>query len=137
MKDPLIRFVETPCPNPVLQGPCHTVATASNGDGYCQIKINGKKALCHRFTYARDVAPIPPGLVCDHLCRNRRCCNPLHIRLVSRKTNNTENFNRPAPKSHCDHGHPFDQANILRDKHGYRKCRACKNQRRRKPQPPG
>jgi hypothetical protein len=33
-------------------------------------------------------------------------------------------------KTHCKRGHPLDQQNTMAD-HGYRRCRTCKNERRR------
>jgi hypothetical protein len=33
-------------------------------------------------------------------------------------------------KTHCKRGHPLDQQNTMSD-HGYRRCRTCKNERRR------
>jgi hypothetical protein len=88
----------------------------------------------HRIAYQLLVGPIPDGLVLDHLCRNRACCNPRHIEPVSQR----ENLMRGetvcashAIKTHCINGHAFDEANTYIDREGKRKCRECMNKRKR------
>lgn len=41
----------------------------------------------HRYSYELNVGPIPDGLVLDHLCRNRACCNPEHLEAVTQRVN--------------------------------------------------
>lgn len=63
-------------------------------DGYGEMKltVDGKKTSrrAHRMAYEYEVGPIPAGLVVDHMCFNRKCCNPDHLRVASVKEN-TEN----------------------------------------------
>lgn len=61
-----------------------TVSTAGHKKGY----------YSHRVSYEAFVGPIPTGLDIDHLCRNRRCCNPDHLEPVTR----AENLRRGANK---------------------------------------
>lgn len=42
----------------------------------------------HRMTYELWRGPIPTGLHIDHLCRERRCCNPWHLQAVTQTENN-------------------------------------------------
>ena len=59
--------------------------------GYGMIGRGGhhSETLCaHRFSYELLVGPIPSGMVLDHICHNRACVNPAHLRLATRKQNN-------------------------------------------------
>lgn len=85
--------------------------------------------LAHRLAFAIHVGPIPEGLTVDHECRNRSCQNPRHLRLMTNSDNARLNGN--AMKTHCPHGHPYDEANTLRPSRGGRVCRACARLRRR------
>lgn len=46
----------------------------------------------HRLLYERTCGPIPDGMQLDHLCRVRRCVNPVHMQPVT----NAENQQRGA-----------------------------------------
>jgi len=64
--------------------PCPTTGcwiwTAHIGrNGYGVIRWRGSLKKSHRVVYEELVMPIPNGLEMDHLCRNRPCCNPLHL----------------------------------------------------------
>ncbi len=53
-------------------------------EGYGQFFVaNGKRVKAHRFAYELLVGTIPDGLTLDHLCRNRKCCNPSHLEPVT------------------------------------------------------
>lgn len=41
----------------------------------------------HRWSYERFVAPIPEGMLIDHMCHNKGCVNPGHLRLATNKQN--------------------------------------------------
>lgn len=43
--------------------------------------------FAHRISYILTFGLIPSGLEPDHLCRNRKCINPYHLELVTRKVN--------------------------------------------------
>lgn len=58
-----------------------------SGNGYGQTKIHGKTVMVHRFVYESHFGPIPKGLVLDHLCKNRSCCNPFHLEPVTPQEN--------------------------------------------------
>jgi len=56
--------------------------------GYGQFGIRKTKmALAHRYAYEDAIGPIPDGLDIDHMCHNRKCVNPAHLRAVTRKQN--------------------------------------------------
>lgn len=102
----------------------------SNGYGTVGIGTREQgKDHAHRFVYSRLVASIPEGLEIDHLCRNRSCVNPTHMRLVSHAENMrvARNWNRE--KTHCKHGHEFTEDNTGITAQGFRFCKACRRAR--------
>jgi hypothetical protein len=87
---------------------------------------------------------LPDGMVVDHTCRNRKCVNPNHLRLVSNRTNLIENSEAIAAKNraktHCSHGHSLAGENVFLRADGGRGCRACRaeyHRRRRSDAPKG
>lgn len=57
-------------------------------NGYGAVGIGTKIVYVHRWIYEHFIAPIPDGLIIDHLCINRRCANPEHLDVVTRAINN-------------------------------------------------
>lgn len=55
--------------------------------GYGVLSISGVRKRTHVLSYMEFVGPIPKGGQVDHRCRNRRCVNPDHLRLVTNKQN--------------------------------------------------
>lgn len=62
-----------------------------NDDGYGRVRAgaNGSRRLlyAHRLAYAVFRGCDLDGVTVDHICRNRLCCNPAHLRAVSHKEN--------------------------------------------------
>lgn len=86
----------------------------------------------HRYAYELWVGPIPAGLEVDHICRQRLCVNPEHLRLLTP----SENASRWArEKTHCPAGHPLSSDNtyLTPTRSGYagRKCATCVRERQR------
>jgi len=111
---------------------CHVFRgeTARN-QGYGRFYLNGKDHFAHRYCWEKEYGEIPTGLVVDHICRNRACCNVDHLRIVEQRVNALENNDGVsainAAKTHCPQGHAYDQANtgICRGRKRYRYCRQC------------
>lgn len=112
---------------------CLVSAYSVGSHGYSQIGWydNGVRtmALGHRVAWEAAHGPIPTGLTIDHKCRNRRCCNVGHLRLLSNVDNARANGN--SLKTHCPQGHPYDRTNTYIDRRGHRRCRACAEESRR------
>lgn len=108
----------------------------TNGDGYGQLRLDGKHIYVHRYMYETFIGLIETGKVIDHLCRNRLCVNPLHLEPVTTKINllrgNTYQA-RNASKTHCKQGHLLQPLNLVKSdlKRGWRNCLICYNARQR------
>ena len=61
--------------------------TAAKARGYGRFKIEGKLQYAHRLAYQGFVGAIPTGMLVDHICRNRACVRPSHLRLATTKQN--------------------------------------------------
>lgn len=104
-------------------------------NGYGNISIAGYY-LPHRLSWALAHGDPPKGLDIDHLCRNRRCVRPDHLRLATRRQNllaagSESRAALKAAQTQCIHGHSFDEANTHIRPNGTRACRACGRQRQR------
>ena len=98
-------------------------------NGYAGFSINSRTYLAHRISYSIFKEKLVQGMYIDHICRNKKCCNPEHLRQVTPKINATENSFSVAvialSKTHCPKGHAYDEKNTLITKLGRRKCKAC------------
>lgn len=108
---------------------CWTWTGGKTWDGYGLFNIPTRGTVkAHRFAYEAINGSIPDGLEIDHLCRNRACVRPSHLEAVTRRINllrgNTIQA-AYAARTHCNHGHPFDDANTVIEA-GWRRCRTCK-----------
>jgi len=98
------------------------------GYGYFTVK-KGWSIRAHRASYVLHRGNIRDGLVVDHICRNRRCVNPEHLRLVSHIENVMIGESLPARnrrKTACMHGHAFTAENTYVYSKGYRGCKTCR-----------
>ena len=113
---------------------CWAWTGAVQSRGYGCVGVNRRSQLTHRVSYELLVGPIEVGLQIDHLCRNKRCCNPAHLEPVTAKTN-MERTDR-AEKTHCVHGHPLSGDTLIIKNYASgltkRNCRECHKQRLRK-----
>ncbi|OZC59327.1 hypothetical protein CH276_22515 [Rhodococcus sp. 06-470-2] len=100
---------------------------ATSNRGYGQVGRNGKTCSTHVVAYVELVGPIPDGLQIDHLCRNRKCCNPEHLEPVTGRVNCSRSIQ--ATKIRCHKGHPLAGANLIIKKRPnglqIRNCRVC------------
>lgn len=110
-----------------------TGALTPKGYGRFSPRVGGraKHVFAQRYAYESQRGPVPEGLVIDHLCRNRACCNPAHLEPVSVATNLHRGETwaaRNAAKTACLNGHPFDAENTYVSPKGSRECRTCRRE---------
>lgn len=74
---------------------CWVSGYSTGSHGYAQIgwTDQGERRLwlAHRIAWFASNGPIPDGLTVDHLCRERKCINPAHLRLLSNWDNARRN----------------------------------------------
>lgn len=102
--------------------------------GYGSFTLNRRGVRAHRAVFEAHKGQIPPGLVLDHLCRNRCCVNPDHLEPVTTKINCQRGVGPTALNYHktlCYRGHELTAGNLLPSKEGYRLCATCARERYR------
>lgn len=55
--------------------------------GYGMLTRKHKSLYAHRWMYEMANGPIQKGMYIDHLCRNRACCRPDHLEVVTNQVN--------------------------------------------------
>lgn len=55
--------------------------------GYGRFRVKGYAESAHRVSYEISIGAIPEGLDVDHVCRQKSCVNPDHLRAATRKQN--------------------------------------------------
>lgn len=55
--------------------------------GYGLLRVDKEYFLAHRVSYLINSGKDPYGKLVDHICHNRRCVRPEHLRLVNHKQN--------------------------------------------------
>ena len=93
-------------------------------DGYGLVWRGQRPSYAHRVVYTAEVGPIEDGLMLDHLCRRRACCNPLHLEPVSKVDNqNRKEWAQRVRRKLCPKGHDMSTARVTPE--GGRLCRRC------------
>lgn len=96
---------------------------------YGKFKIRGRTMGAHRLSLMIARGYISADLVVDHICRNRSCVNPAHLRVVTKSQNSLENSVSVTAvnklKTYCPRGHEYTPENTRRH-NGKRHCKACR-----------
>lgn len=101
-------------------------------NGYGFFWMNGRSMRPQRFSFTYFTSKVvPSGFDLDHLCRNRKCVNPNHLEIVTRR----ENLRRGSPKrlyGTCWRGHLLGKNNIYwrKDRPGRWNCLQCRRENR-------
>lgn len=120
--------------------PCWIWRSSFQNSEYGRIGWGYKHSeMTHRLVYAWLVSPIPRRVTgrktpqLDHLCRNKICCNPIHLELVPPRVNSVERGTglaaKHAAKTHCSKGHEFTTQNTIWDTSSHRSCRICRQEK--------
>lgn len=124
------RFYSKRTPTPH----CIEWAGALDRDGYGRftVKDEGRTTVlsAHRVAFVLGTGTqVPVGLEIDHTCDNRKCVTPEHLAAVTSQHNTLRSQTNPTAmnkrKTHCKHGHRFDDENTYVTPSGYRRCRKC------------
>ena len=81
---------------------------ARTSSGYGNFWLQGKYASAHRMSWLLNQGNIPNGLCVLHSCDNRRCVNPDHLWLGSKRDNSLDASQKgrlhQVPRSHMRRG---------------------------------
>lgn len=112
---------------------CWLWAASLSYKGYGQFHavVDGRRRSvpAHRVSFVLAGGTLSQGMVLDHICRNRQCVNPDHLREITAAQNVLIGIGITAVnarKTACVNGHPYTEENTLRDGRGHRRCRACR-----------
>ena len=98
--------------------------------GYGRISnADGQTGLVYKRLWELLYGPVEIGKQLDHMCRNRLCVNPDHLRVVTPSENrlNSSWVNQNVGKEYCSRGHAFDEDNTYIDpSSGERGCKECR-----------
>ena len=102
-----------------------TYSVASHG--YAQIGWQDRDfrqiVTAHRASWVHFHGQIPEGMTIDHTCKQRRCVNPAHLRVLSNYENARRTLGRDWPLGQCVNGHPSSET--YQRPSGKRICRSC------------
>lgn len=123
---------------------CWPFTGSVGSDGYGRFAYHGKVKHAHRVAMLLLGHDVPAHMDVDHCgCRLRKCCNPAHLRVATKRQNALENNDSPLAKNAqattCKFGHPWTPENIYmatvknaKNRHGkrvgpksFRQCLTC------------
>lgn len=107
---------------------CWNWIAVIGSNGYGRFWFNKRLWLAHRVAFLLAGKEIPKGFVMDHICRNRRCVNPAHLRTLTSKENTLIGEGITARRLRspvCAKGHPWKEETTRQNKIG-RQCEICR-----------
>lgn len=110
--------------------------------GYAQVgwSANGKSqmVLAHRAAWVHVNGQVPLGMTLDHICKNKRCVNTDHLRMLPNFENARRTNGDDWELGYCRNGHSSEHLGEVarRTKAGERRfgveCKLCKKEHWRK-----
>ncbi len=120
-------------------GDCWLYGRAKFKTGYGQFRFEGKTLSAHRASYILYKGKIPSNKCVLHICDNKLCINPNHLRVGTQSENIIDWHKRRCDtqkpvKKHCKVGHSMTGKNVaLYRRTGFiRECRKCQRAKWRK-----
>ena len=114
---------------------CHEWQGPLDRDGYGTFYLRRRGRRAHRVAWFAANGPIPEGMVVNHSCRNRRCVNVQHLRLLTATENALADSSSLAyvnsRKTHCPRGHAYDKTATYRGR-TQRVCSTCERDKHRR-----
>lgn len=103
--------------------------------GYAQVGWGNKRdghsgTTAHRAAWTHVNGQIPDGMTIDHTCKNRRCVNVDHLRMLTNYENARRTAGRDWPLGECVNGHPNSELVVVDG--GRIKCGICNKAARRR-----
>lgn len=128
------RFEKYVMPDPNTG--CHIWCGCTYGGGYGWFAVdkkNGSKPA-HRVAYFIERGEIPDGFELHHVCENKLCVNPQHLKPLTKAEHTRIGPAAKASgaaslsKTHCRNGHEFSVSNTSYWGPGrkWRVCKECK-----------
>jgi len=124
----------------ILPNGCMTVPNKPDNKGYVRLgwRVDGVQYRigAHRLAWFLEHGSLPAPdnrIVLDHLCRNRWCCNPQHLELVTQQENVIRGSE--GSKALCVNGHAFTAENTYSPtgaRSKQRHCKVCVRERSRR-----
>ncbi len=116
----------------LLESGCIEWAANKDYKGYGRFSLGGKTVFAHQVSWYLKNGLMLPGLVIDHLCKNRSCCNIEHLEAVNQSENVSRGHlieivrarGKASRKTHCKSGHLLSGDNYVMYGDKLR-CREC------------
>lgn len=114
---------------------CREWNRATYPAGYGEFSLGSDVVLAHRVAFFIANGYWPE--ICRHTCDNPPCCEPAHLLDGSQADNVHDMIERDRHsiflRTHCIHGHEYNEVNTRITRKGQRVCRPCDRDRRKKP----
>lgn len=117
-----------------VNGDCWESAYSVASHGYSQIgwqeKAKTRTTTAHRAAWVHyHGKQIDEGYTIDHLCKNRRCVNPAHLRALPNFENARRTYGDDWVLGQCKHGHSNEH--LHKEPNGRMRCLRCAREHKR------